>query len=187
MLPIKYFEPLSENDIEEQLSIAYVHAVCSHAKMCWETKGRLPDNRGIDGEIHAWKPFGPNDGYLKQVDLHVQLKATKKKVTQSKTHFSYPLASLGQYEQLREIEISTPRILVVLFLPPKCEDWLSHSPEQLLLKKCAYWVSLRGAATSSNSSGQTVYLPKNQPFNVESLRMLGSRLSRRDIPLYQMP
>lgn len=177
----------SQVDIEEQLSIAYVHAVCARAALSWQCKPRLADNNGIDGEITGWPPLGKNDGYLKQADLHVQLKATKQQVKQSATHFSYPMKSVAQYDDLRETNLGTAKILVVLLLPKNSDEWLSHTHEQLLLKKCAYWVSLRGAAPSTNTSGQTVYIPKSQPFNVEEVRELASRLTHRNFPNYQLP
>ena len=188
-------KPPKDTDIEEQLSIAYIHAVCARAAMCWKEQGRLADNNGIDGHITGWKPFSDTDGYLKQIGLHVQLKATKKKVTETPTHFSYAIDSIRQYDDLRESALGTARILVVLFLPSDSTEWLSHSHERLLLKKCAYWVSLRGAAAITRKptgksgvlSGATVYIPKGQPFNVEGIKKLASLLSHNTPPTYELP
>lgn len=110
--------PLTENDVEEELSIAYLHAVCAAAKAGFQAAARTSDNRGIDALIAAWGPFGPNDGILTEVDIKVQLKATKQSPDQTETHFSYFLDSVSQYDVLRSQEkLSTPRILVVMFLP----------------------------------------------------------------------
>ena len=80
--------------------------------------------------------------------------------------------------------MATPRILVVLFLPPEQEKWLEHCSDALTLRNCAYWVSLRGAPPSDNHSSQTIYFPKNQFFDTSGLKNLMASLSRRDIPLY---
>jgi hypothetical protein len=180
--------PLSDNDVEEELSIAYLHAVCAAARMSAQVAGRSKDNRGVDMDISAYGPFGPNDGYLSTVDIDVQLKATKQKPgLKKKTHFSYFLDSVSQYNILRSREWATPRILAVLFLPSDFGDWLGHSHDELLLRRCAYWVSLADAAPCENESGQTIYLPKAQCLNPQGLLTLCSRLSHRDIPTYELP
>jgi hypothetical protein len=61
---------------------------------------------------------------------------------------------------------------------------LNHSEDELALRKCAYWQSLRGAPTTGNGSGATVYLPKVQMFTPQALTEIATRLSRRDFPLY---
>jgi len=59
--------------------------------------------------------------------------------------------------------------------------WLSHSEEALISRRCAYWVSLRGAPESQNKTHQTVYLPKSNVLSVESLLALLTRFSRREV------
>lgn len=176
--------PLRDTDVEEQLSIAYLHAVCAHARMCKGDTTRLEDNAGIDAKITAWCPQQGDD--MEEVDIKVQLKATKGVPSETDTHFSYSLKK-EHYDQLRHPRVITPRILTVLFLPPSFDDWMAHSHDQLLLRRCAYWVSLKGAAPSDNASSQTIYLPKDQPLNPQTLQNLALRLARRDIPLYQQP
>jgi hypothetical protein len=48
------------------------------------------------------------------------------------------------------------------------------------MQKCAHWVSLRGANPSTNKTGETVYLPKDQVFSPDGLRVLMTRLSRSE-------
>jgi hypothetical protein len=74
---------------------------------------------------------------------------------------------------------------VVLFLPADPAEWLTLDSDALILRKCAYWASLRGAKPSANATAQTVYLPKNQRFDVDGLLALMTRLSHNDIPRYQ--
>lgn len=144
---------------------------------------RHEDNNGIDATLTAWGPFN-NGGYLTEVDIKVQLKATVNVPTDDGVNLSYFLSGVNRYNDLRTKTIDAARILVVLFLPVDAQDWLSHSEDKLALRKCAYWQSLRGAPTTTNSSGETVYLPKSQMFNPQALTDLAARLSRRDFPLY---
>ncbi len=176
--------PLNALNIESELSYAYVHAVASWQGINCKMGNRHDDNAGVDAHLTAWSPF-EDQGYLSEVDLKIQLKATIQKPTDHGAHFSYFLQGKERYNDLRCETHAIPRILVVLFLPVGSENWLIHSTEELVLKKCAYWVSLRGAPETDNSSGVTVKLPKSQLFSPESLSKLCGRLSRRDFPGYE--
>jgi len=170
-------------DIESELSYAYLHAVASKAGMSCKVDTRHADNNGIDAQLTAWGPF-PNGGYLNEIDLKIQLKATKTPPADDGTHLSYFLRGVRQYDDLRAETVAIPRILVVLFLPEEPKRWLQHSVDELILRRCAYWESLRGAPSISTSSGTTVKMPKKQIFSPEGLAALAARLSRRDVPLY---
>ena len=98
--------------------------------------------------------------------------------------WSYSLSGIDRYNDLRCNAVSTPRILVVLFLPHDPKEWLSLDENALLLRKCAYWVSLRGAGLSSNTAAQTVYIPKSQRFDPDGLTALMSLLSHNKVPQY---
>jgi hypothetical protein len=176
--------PLTAENIESELSYAYLHAVAAHTGAACEVAGRHSDNSGVDAILTGWGPF-PDGGYRNEVDIKVQLKATVREPAVVANCFSYSLQGISHYDDLRTEAISTPRILVVLFLPADRNEWLSHSESALSLRKCAYWVSLRGAPPSENSTAQTVYLPISQRFDPIGLGTLMKRLSRNDIPMYR--
>lgn len=175
--------PLSHNDIESELSYAYLHAVASKAGIGCKIGSRHDDNAGIDAELTGWGPF---PGYRQEIDIKVQLKATVKPPLDIRgQYWSYPLNGISRYDDLRNEALSTPRILVVLFLPDDQGDWLTLDDESLILRKCAYWVSLRGARPSTNTTAQTIYLPKIQRFDPDGLLALMAELSQNKIPNYQ--
>lgn len=175
--------PLTTNNIESELSYAYLHAVAAKAGVGCQVGSRHDDNNGIDALLTGWGPF-PGGGYRNEVDIKVQLKATTQTPTVSNGKLSYYFKGIAQYNDLRCDTVSTPRILVVLFLPSNSDEWLSLDESALLLRKCAYWVSLRGAQESANDTGQTVYLPLTQRFEPTGLNNLLVALSRNDIPTY---
>lgn len=175
--------PLSTQNIECELSYAYLHAVAAHAGVSCNEGGRHEDGAGTDACLTAWGPF-PNGGYREEVNLNVQLKATIKPPAEVDGSFSYYLDGIARYDILRSEALSVPRILVVLFLPKEQHEWITHTDDALSLHKCAYWVSLRGAPKSDNNSGQTVYLPKTQRFDVQGLTSLLSAISRNEVPSY---
>lgn len=152
---------MTPQDIEAQLSYAYLHAVASYAAIACQEANRAHDNQGIDATLSLRRDFGPG-ALLTDVSLHLQLKATTKTPARVGQRLSYFLEDVREYDRLRAASSVPSRILAVLFLPAEPQEWLTHSPEQLTLCRCAYWVSLRGAPASDNKSGRTVYLPEAQ-------------------------
>jgi hypothetical protein len=174
---------LSKPNIESELSYAYLHAVVSQAGMACQVTGRHQDCNGIDAEITAWGPFA-DGGYIQEIDLKVQLKATVKIPADDGTSLSYFLEGVDRYNDLRTAAVTSHRILVVLFLPSDSTQWVTQDISSLVLRKCAYWVSLRGAQDTTNGSGVTVKLPKNQIFNPDGLATIAAKLSRKEELLY---
>ncbi|HEY9262753.1 DUF4365 domain-containing protein [Chitinophaga sp.] len=178
--------PLTSNDIESEISYAYLHAVASHAGAGCHNANRASDGNGIDAIITGWGPF-PNGGYIQEVDIKVQLKATVGVPSVNNGFISYFLQGINRYDDLRSEALVTHRILVVMFLPPNSDHWLSITENELLLQRCAYWVSLRGADPSQNASGQTIYIPQNQILHPDSLRGIFATRSRNETLNYQLP
>jgi hypothetical protein len=176
--------PFTLENIESELSYAYLHAVASKAGISCKVAGRHEDNTGVDAQLVGWGPF-PNGGWRQEVDLKIQLKATIKQPTTVGNSLSYSLSGITRYNDLRSEALATPRILVVLFLPENADSWITHTDDALSLHRCAYWVSLRGAKPSENKTAQTVYLPKAQRFDAEGLTSLIATLSRNEIPTYR--
>lgn len=174
--------PLSPPNVESELSYAYLHAVASSAGVCCRDGNRHEDNNGIDAQLTAWLPH-IDASTLTEVDIKIQLKATIAKPKDDGLNYEYRLRGASRYNDLRTETIGIARVLVVLFLPKEAEEWLNHSPEQLVLRRCAYWQSLRGAPEISADS-TIIKIPKSQNFSPRGLMELVTRLSRRDFPTY---
>ena len=54
----------------------------------------------------------------------------------------------------------------------------------LIARRCAYWVSQKGAPVSDNSTVQTIAIPRSQILSVDGLRDLALRLSRQEDLVY---
>jgi hypothetical protein len=173
--------PLADNDIKSELSYAYLHAVASRAGCECVPAGRHSDNQSIDAQVIGYGDFGSDA--LTRVTILFQLKATSQPLQESKGNLSFDL-DVGQYDKLRTTTSDCPILLVVLRLPPQPEEWLKCSPQSLTLKKCAYWVSLYGAAPSSNKTTQRVFLPKPNRFTVQALEGLLRRFAREEVIPY---
>jgi hypothetical protein len=167
---------LSENNIKAELSYAYLHAVASRGGLGCEVTGRHFDGDGVDAVVRARERFTEQSVYTR-FTVEVQLKATSLEVVPD-AQGRYPFSlKLDHYDKLRDEANGTQQILVVLFLPSDASLWLTVSPEALIARRCAYWVSLRGAPPSGNEASQTVYIPRASVLTVDSLRSVFARRS----------
>ena len=160
---------LTIHDQEEQLSIAYAYAVATRAG--YATAFYNLDRDGIDLRIQA--------GGEERPALELQLKATiNLRQADSETfHFRLPVRN---YNFLR-IRAQTPRLLVVLDLPPDAQEWLTITDEALIMRRNAYWLNLCDWDETDNQDNITVAIPRANRFDVSSLQALVEQSRRGEI------
>src|SRR5208282_238561 len=83
----------------------------------------------------------------------------------------FPL-KLKNYDDLRNELVMIPRLLVVVVVPESVDDWIEHEEEGLTLRRCGYWLSLRGRSETTNETTVTVRLPRTNRLTVDALRDL---------------
>jgi Domain of unknown function (DUF4365) len=171
--------PLTENDIKAELSYAYLHAIAARAGFGCEVAGRHSDNAGVDAYIRVRERLAP-DSVHTNFPFEVQLKATSKLPALEANRYSYWMQDTERYDELRERSGPMPKLLVVLFLPADAAQWLEHSEEMLIARRCAYWTSLWEAPKSSNKTGQTVHLPQANLLSAPGLRTVARLLSQEE-------
>ena len=152
---------LTDADREEALSWAYVRAIAGYVG--YTVSEEDFDRDGIDLRIHAGGYLSPSIG--------LQLKATIR-LGEPRSDGSYRFRlPLRNYDRLiRPSQI--PRYLVVLDLPEGEADWLGVSPESLVMRKCCYWVSLKGGPPVLGQGNVTVRIPMANRFDPGALRYL---------------
>jgi hypothetical protein len=161
---------LTRNHRQEALSRAYVRAIAAQAGLA--VSG--PENDyGIDLTLRA---ITMRDGRRRDIgpQLDVQLKSTAR-ANVAGGMIGYDL-DVVNYEDLRAGSELAPRILVLLVMPEDEALWLSQSPDELALRHCAYWRSLRGAPPSSSVSTVRVAIPLANVFSVSALEGIMQRL-----------
>jgi hypothetical protein len=163
---------LTENDIKEELSYAYVHAVASLAGFSCENVRK--DRDSIDLHVCARGRLHP-ESRLMSPQIAIQVKASVLEPVPDAA-FDFRL-TLKNYDDLRQITM-IPRLLVVFAMPSSSDDWHSLSEEALVLRKCAYWRSLRGAPASLNEKYQVIRVSREKVLTVDALRGLMVRASR---------
>jgi hypothetical protein len=171
---------LTSQNIEAELSYAYLHAVASKAGFSCEYRNRHLDGAGVDATLTEDGRKLAEDSVLTSFAVDVQLKATHQDLPEQNGRLSYVL-TVPHYDKLRLEEVATPRLLVLLRLPPDPEEWLRISEEGLVAKRCAYWVSLRGAPTSPNRESQTVYRSRANLLSPQGLIGLMAHFSRLEV------
>ena len=176
---------LSRVNVESELSYAYLHAIAGKAGMSCKSGDRHDDGYGVDAEVQ----FRGNTGhaYIKHVQLNIQLKATVAPMGNYPNHVSYFIQGVERYNKLRTKDSTFDKILAVLFLPADSTQWINCSVNDLIIKNCAYWVCLHGAPASTNTSGETIYLPKANLLTPASLEQLAKDSANNSIPNYSMP
>lgn len=176
---------MQKNDIESELSYAYLHAVAAKAGMVCCAGSRLVDNIGIDASVTYQGPTSKPT--ITEVQLNFQLKATVAEPGNYADHQSYYFKGIKQYDWLRKQDGVVDKFLIVLYLPRDVDAWLQCTRDELILKHAAYWVNLYGAPASTNDTGQTVYLPKANLLTPENMLLMVNHSVLKNIPNYQLP
>ena len=158
----------------EQFSRSYVRAVaCVAGYTIYEPE---VDDDSVDMGI-AGRSF---DGLPRPPRIEIQLKCTAGNIIRG-DKIAFVLRRKN-YDELRltHENIVVPRLLVVVHIPEAEEEWLRQTEDELSLRKCGYWVSLSGRPETSNRASVTVDLPRSNRFDVEHLRGLMGRASRKE-------
>lgn len=161
---------LTRNHRQEGLCRAYIQAVAAQCGMSASTP--YPDY-GIDmtlNEIELSQGIHSESGYR----LDVQAKSATR-VGRVEGVIRYDL-DLRSYDVLRRPAPGSPRMLVVLLLPRDESRWCSQTEDQLVLRHCAYWISLRGWSPSVNRRSVRLSIPAAQMFSPDALRTIMGRI-----------
>lgn len=177
---------LTDNDVKSELSFTYVKAVASMAKMSCDVTSRTNDANGIDAVIYARGDILPQKSLRNEILINVQIKSTSKiKIDFSRNEIAFFINSQKQYNTLVEERRMNPTILVVYCLPNNMQYWIQQSEQELVLHGGAYWTCLMGKEKTTNSSGETVYIPRNQLFTVKSLTDFACKIANLNFPNYK--
>jgi hypothetical protein len=93
----------------------------------------------------------------------------------------YPLRRKN-YDDLILTEVLAPRLLVLVALPREMHDWLSISPDRLVLRRCGFWLSLVGLPPTDNETTVTVEIPRTNLLSVEALQAIMKRIDDGGAP-----
>ncbi|MCC7494309.1 MAG: DUF4365 domain-containing protein [Fimbriimonadaceae bacterium] len=170
---------LTPADVKEEFSFCYLGAVA--AKCGFAVEGVRRDRDSIDATVQARGKLADNS-LLRSPKLDVQLKA-RTEVTEAWSEFPLVL-SLKNYNELRDPASHVPRVLVVLVLPAAGAAACVWSPQELVLRRCCYWLALAGRPAVERSKQiseptVTVRVPRCHMLSPETLWQLMLRVSQQ--------
>ena len=88
----------------------------------------------------------------------------------------YPLKRKN-YDDLILTDVLAPRILILVTIPEDIGEWIALSTEQLVLRRCGYWVSLAGLPQTDNETSVTVSVPPTNVLTVAALKEMMERIN----------
>jgi hypothetical protein len=163
------------NDLKAAFSTAYVRSLAHAAGYFTQDANRDRDGDGVDLEIFSRDVHGT----VRSPSLHLQLKATADKLTGDPFPFDLEVKN---YDELISTGLQVPRILVVVQVPKQQSKWSKCSPSQLVLRRCAYWVSLRGRSPTTNSATIRVSIPRQQILDATAIDAIMTRIRSGGFP-----
>jgi hypothetical protein len=166
---------MSLNDLKSEFSHAYVRAVAHAAGFFVQEATRTFDGDGVDVTLLA----RGNGGAVRSPRLDLQLKATSTAV--SGDTFPFDL-DVKNYEELRSDLLQVPRILVVVVVPADVSDWVTATEQELTVRHCGYWKSLRGEPSSSNSTTVRIHMSRTACFHMNEVQSIMSRIEAGGFP-----
>lgn len=101
--------------------------------------------------------------------LEFQVKCTSR-VAPGADGFGFELPRKN-YDDLR-VDTIIPRLLFVLVVPEDIRDWLRQTENRLNLRRCGYWLSLRGFEERINNSSVTIHVPRGNLLTPQALQSL---------------
>jgi hypothetical protein len=113
--------------------------------------------------------------------LDLQLKATINADTSDPTTIGYDLR-VADYDKLRRTDVPVPRVLVVLELPEAETAWVTQTADELILRRAAFWTSLRGRAAITATSTTRVRMPRANVLTPAAVTDLLTRIRAGAVP-----
>lgn len=161
----------------EDMSEAYLRALC--AANGYNIEKGNHDNDGIDIGLEC-KGKVAEDSILHSTELKVQLKSSYAKIT---THddgsITYQL-EVKNYKSLIDTQRMVPLILVVFHMPREEAQWIEQTKDWLKIKKCAYWISLKGRENTDNVETISIRIPADNLLTKNSLRDIMHKISKEE-------
>lgn len=162
---------MTEQHIKEQLSRAFVRAISANAGFILR---KYEVDYGLDGKFSDVVYEEDCTGHKRYSEngfgIDFQLKATTNIVPKD-GYLIYDLEAKN-YNDLVKTCVGTPRILIVYSMPKDRNQWLEISQQAIILKKCAWWCSLKGLPSTKNNIKKRIKIPDSQLLTTQELSRL---------------
>jgi hypothetical protein len=140
-----------DSNRKEDLSESYLEAIAAISNISM-TRNRRDEN-GID--VFLTRDVVREDGVDVGVTIELQLKSTSMQLRQKDNRISYDLDAKN-YRDLKR-KSTNQRFLALLVLPENEPDWVTCSTNELILRKCMYYKSLKELPDKLNKGKAVVH------------------------------
>lgn len=159
------------------MSEAYLRALCAANGYSIEKSNH--DNDGVDIGLEC-KGKVAEDSTKHSTELKIQLKSSYANITaHDDGSITYKL-EVKNYKSLIDTKRMVPLILVVFHMPQEEAQWIEQNFDWLKIKKCAYWISLKGREDTDNIESISIRIPKENLLTKDSLREIMHKISKEE-------
>jgi hypothetical protein len=159
---------VNDNLFKEDLSIAYLRAICARAEVTFNLQNRDEDGSDVDLNKTVSLDLGNEINAL----IKVQLKSTGSEYFYREEYGKIIYKAKKKcYEDLTKRR-TTPLYLFLLILPKDKNDWISCNVDELILRKCMYWTKLEKGDKELKSEFIDIYIDKDNRVNPETLNYI---------------
>lgn len=160
----------------EDMSEAYLRALC--AANGYSIVKVEHDNDGLDIAVRC-KGKAADDSILVSTEVEIQLKSSHAKITSHQDGSITYALEVKNYKWLIDTNRMIPLILVVFHMPSDENDWIEQNIDWLKIKKCAYWISLKGENDTDNKETISIDLPAGNMLTKDSLKEIMVKISKQ--------
>ena len=162
---------ISDNEVKCRLSEGCFFALGSYSKYHLR-KVSEEDDYGHDFELRKLIERNGSHTDVGSI-LDFQLKCTTK-WEDNGNDVKYSLRSKNYNDIVqRNLDCSTPLILILMCLPSNDPEWVQVSENQIIFRENLYWYHTTSKEMLQNEdSSKTIYIPKQQKINVNTLQDL---------------
>lgn len=162
---------MTDNQIKEAISQRYVQVIAN--SLGFKTM-ELPQDHGVDLHIVEVATLTRN-GSVRYLDsgrtLRLQLKATtERRITRGNAEVRYSLEAKTYNDLIDSRNDISPIVLILFVLPDDSNSWIDVNPDDLQIRKNAYWFLPDLADTvTPNSSSVTISIPEAQALSKSTI------------------
>lgn len=168
--------PMPSNTRKEEFSYAHIQAIAAAAGFAVQLKSRPMDIAGLDLVIET--PGNLRDGIVAYPKIEAQVKCTAASDIIKDQTIQYPL-EVKNYNKLIHPAPLVPQILVVVLVPEDLGNWIQVTETEMMVRKCAYWRSLRGMVETENTETITISIPRENLLTPHALSRLMIQVAKR--------
>lgn len=165
--------PVYPTHQKEEFQYAFVHAIAACAGCAVERYKREGDDKA-DVMIRS----DLTTGAIEHPRIEIQMKCSETiAIKGASFQFEIPV---DLYRAMRSLRRSIPLFLVILHVPLAVPDWMQQKRQMAHLRHRAYFLNLRGAADTPNTTTITVTVPTKNVFDAKSLARIMQRASEAE-------